>query len=373
MKEKKFRDRLFHVLNTEGMANVMSAIMTIVLGMLVGLVVLLIISPDTAWGAFFNLLTGGFATNGLLKGLGNIFYYSVPIIMTGLSIGFAYKAGEFNIGASGQYTMGAITAIYVAILGEPLFGNSTWLFAIILGTISGGIWALAAGLLKVYRGVNFVISGIMLNYIGIFVVNWMIKSSERIYDKSRNWTQLIPDNTIIPRLGLDKIFGNKPVNIGFILVILSAIIIYFVLKRTILGYEMKACGLNAEAAGYAGINVKKSVLLSIVIAGALAGLGGALYYLAAPGTRHTVADVIKQEGYTGISVALLGMLNPIGIIFSGLFIAYLQVGGLHMQSYGLEPEIVDVITAVIIFFCAFSYKLKQVYYRIIRLMEGGRK
>lgn len=371
MKTKSFsKEKMWEVLYSDSFASIISALMTIILGMLAGLIILLVISPETAWGAFTNLLTGGLAVNGFRRGMGSILYYAVPIILTGLSIGFAYKTGEFNIGASGQYTMGAVTAIFVAVLGENVFGNCTWLVAIILGAVAGGVWALVAALLKVHRNINVVISGIMLNYVGIFVVNWIIKKSS-VYEKSRNWTAEIPDVAVIPRLGLDHIFGNKPVNLGIIIAVAIAIVTYFVLKKTTFGYEMKACGLNQSAAKYAGINEKKTILKSLVIAGMFAGLGGALYYLAAQGTHHMVTDTIKQEGYTGISVALLGMLNPIGIIFTGLFIAYLQVGGLHMQSYGLEPEIVDVITAIIIFFCAFSFKLKQFYFKILNKIHGG--
>jgi simple sugar transport system permease protein len=199
----------------------------------------------------------------------------------------------------------------------------------------------------------------------------VIKKSPVIYEKTFNWTKSIPEDAIIPRIGLDKLFNGKQVNIGILFAILIAIIILFVLKKTTFGYEMKASGLNPDAAKYGGINVKKCKLVSMLISGALSGLSGGLYYLTSTGTRINVIDTIASEGFTGIAVAMLGMLHPIGTIFSGFFIAYLKVGGLNLQSFSLDPSIVDVITAVIIFVCAFAFKFKSAYIRLLAKMGGN--
>jgi len=206
----------------------------------------------------------------------------------------------------------------------------------------------------------------MTNWIGIFLVNHLI--SQTIIDTARNATPHITD-AALPGMGLGELFQGSDarpsaVNSGLLLAILAAIIIYIILDKTKFGYELKACGFNHDAAKYAGISEKRNVVTSMMISGALAGLGGGLHFLAGAGATMQVADVLATEGFTGISVALLGMSNPIGIIFGALLIAYLQIGGSHIQTYGFAPEIIQMVIAVIIYFCAFVLLIKMGLKRI---------
>jgi simple sugar transport system permease protein len=134
---------------------------------------------------------------------------------------------------------------------------------------------------------------------------------------------------------------------------------YIILEKTTFGYELKACGHNRFAAKYAGINETRSIVLSMAIAGMLAGVGGALFYLSGAGVYIEVVDVLAAQGFTGISVSLLGMSNPIGILFSGIFIAWLQIGGFYMQRYSFVPEFIQIITAIIIYCSAASLLIRN--------------
>jgi simple sugar transport system permease protein len=172
----------------------------------------------------------------------------------------------------------------------------------------------------------------------------------------------VADNANVPKMGLDKIFRDgfnvSSANGGIFLAIIFAIIIYFVLEKTAFGYELKACGYNRDSARYAGINEQRSIVVSMIMAGAMAGLGGALLYLADSGKGIRVVDVLAAEGFQGIPVALLGLNNPIGIIFSGLLVAHLNVGGFTMQLFDFAPQAIEIIIAVIIYFSAFALLLK---------------
>ena len=282
------------------------------------------------------ILQGGF-TDGI-QGIGQMLYLATPIIMTGLSVGFAFKTGLFNIGASGQFTAGAFAAVFVGV-------KFTFL----------------------PPGLH---SSIMMNYIGMYLVNMMIQRT--VYDQVKNQTMAVADGANLPKAGLDKLFPGTNINIGILIAILCVILIYIILNKTTFGYELKACGKNPNASKYAGINAKKSIVLSMVIAGALAGLGGALLYLADSGKYMQVLDVIAPEGFSGISVALLGLSNPIGILFAGLFIGHITVGGYNMQLFDFAPEVIDIIISAIIYCGALSLLFKNLIYKI-RMRKSAKK
>lgn len=334
---------------------VLSSVFAIVIGLLVGLVILLICNPGQAVPGFVTILTGAF-THGA-KGVGQVFYYSTTIILTGLSVGFAFKTGLFNIGASGQFIVGGFGAVYVGIMCENL-GSFHWVVALLAGVLLGAVWGSVPGLLKAFFNVNEVISAIMMNYIGMYAVNWFVKSYKPIFNNLRNESKPVLSTANIPKMGLDKIFPESSINGGFLIAVLAVIIIYIVLDKTTFGYELKAVGYNRDASRYAGINEKKSIILSMVIAGAIAGLAGACLYLAGTGKHIEIVDVIADEGFTGISVALLGLCHPIGILFSGIFIAYLTAGGFYLQLFEFSTEIIDIIVAIIIYFSAFALIVK---------------
>lgn len=328
-----------------------ASLIAIIVGLIVGALILIISNPSQAMEGITTILTSPF-THGL-KGVGQILYYATPIIMTGLSVGFAFKTGLFNIGAPGQLIVGGAAAVYVGIRCENL-GSVQWVVALLAALLVGLIWGAIPGICKAFFNVNEVIVCIMCNYIGMYLVNYFISENALLYDKKLSRSKAVALTANIPKMGLDKIFEGSSVNGGFFLAIIAVIIIYIILKKTVFGYELVAAGYSKDASKYAGMNEKRNIVLSMAISGALAALGGAMIYLAGSGKHIEVVDTLASEGFTGISVALLGLSNPIGILFAGLFIAYITAGGFYLQLLNFSKEIIDIIIAVIIYFSAFS-------------------
>lgn len=349
-----------NIFRGEGIVNFSSSILAIICGLVFGFIILLVSNPSQAYNGFMMVIQGGF-TDGM-KGVGDVLYYSTPIIMTGLSVGFAFKTGLFNIGASGQFTAGAFAAVFVGVKFTFLPGGIHWLVALLAAVLAGALWGCVPGILKAFFNVNEVISAIMMNYIGMYVVNLLIRNS--IYDQLKNQSMAVAPTAQLPKAGLDKLFPGASLNIGILIAILCVILIYIILNKTIFGYELKACGLNPDASKYAGINEKRNIILSMVISGALAGLGGALLYLAGSGKYLQVLDVIAPEGFSGISVALLGLSNPIGILFSGLFIGHITVGGYNMQLFDFVSEAIDIIIAAIVYCGALSLLFRTTIHKV---------
>ena len=353
------KKKLSHSNLNSSITSVLAALLCIVIGMAVGFLVLLAINPAHAWGdGFVRIIKGGFhdAPYGVGKELAN----AAPLIMTGLSVAFAFKTGLFNIGAAGQYTLGAYGALYCAIMLKM-----PWYVCLIVATILGGIWGAIPGFFKAYFNINEVITSIMFNWIGLYAVNTIIYGGGTgiMYDatktKSYSLRANFPD-AVIPDLGLGDLFSNKSTTIAVFLAILVAVIVWFVIDKTTFGYELKACGHNKDAARYAGINEKRNIILSMVIAGALAGFGAGLYYLSGVAEWNPQdSTALPGIGFDGISVALLASSNPIGTIFSAAFISHITTGGGFMDTNVFPPEIADVISGVVIYLCAFSLLFKN--------------
>ena len=329
----------------------LSSLFAILVGLLAGLLILLATNPSQAMEGFFTIVTGA-VTHGA-KGIGQVLYYATPLIMTGLSVGFAFQTGLFNIGASGQFIIGAFAAIYVG-LKFPQLGALHWVVAILAAMVAGFLWGAIPGICKALFNVNEVIACIMTNYIAMYLVNYLISTDSVLYDKIRNHSKEVLASAVIPKMGLDRIFAGSSVGGGFFIALLAVLVIYVILQKTVFGYELKAAGFNKHAARYAGMNENRNIILSMAIAGLLAALGGALLYLAGSGKHITIQDVLAAEGFTGISVALLGLSHPIGVVLAGLFIAYITAGGFYLQLLDFSTEIIDIIIAVIIYFSAFS-------------------
>ena len=361
-----------------GMSSAASSLIAILVGLIAGFVILLISNPANAFEGLWIILKGGF--NNGAKGVGQVLYYAMPIIMTGLSVGFAFKTGLFNIGAPGQLMVGGFVSVIVGVNCDWL-GVFHWPVALLCGMLAGGLWALLPGIFKAKLNVNEVISCIMLNYIGMYGINYLIKNLRNaqggflVYDQLKNQTMNVAASAVIPKMGLDSIFFNirgryvdaSSVNGGIFIAIALAVVVYIILQKTTFGYELKACGFNKDASRYAGINQDRSIILSMVIAGALAGTAGALMYLApASGLHIHVEEVLAANGFNGIPVALLGLSHPIGIIFAGLFIAYINVGGGFLSTLGYMKEIIDIIIAIIIYFSAFSLFVKGIIARLTK-------
>lgn len=361
------RDQFSRWFKSVSFQNFTSSLTAILAGLIVGLIILLITNPSKAWAGFGKIIAGGFT--GGLAGIGDILYYATPILLTGLSVGFAFKTGLFNIGAAGQYMVGQFASVYVALTFTGLPSLLHWMLATIAGFIVGALWGTIPGLFKAYLKVNEVITTIMFNYIGMYLVNMIITSTSHLYDLLTARTKNLPASSNIPKMGLNYIFLGSSVNGGIIIAIVVAIIIYIILNQTIFGYELKACGLNQDACKYAGINEKRSIVFSMMIAGGLAGLGGALAILAGSGNHIETIDVLAVNGFNGIPVALLGLSNPIGIIFSALFISHISQGGFYMQLHAFAPEIVDIILSVIIYFSAFALIIKVLISNIRRTRQ----
>ena len=338
--------------------NPLSAIVVLIVGLIIGLIVLLASDASRAFPAFATVLTFGFSS---MRHLGTVLLHATPIILTGLSVAFAFKTGLFNIGATGQFTLGGLVAIFLGIHMEFLPAPLRILIAITAAAAAGALWGAVPGLLKAFRNVHEVISCIMMNYIGMFFVNYLVINF--LLDFGHATSRRIPSSSALPSFGLQSIFRDNVrasnINIGIIIAIIIAVLIYVIIEKTTFGYELKACGFNKDAAKYAGISQNRNIAFSMMIAGALAGIGGALFFLNDTGLRLDTGESLRMEGFTGISVAFLGLNHPIGIIFSGILISYLLIGGSELQRFGFSIEVVEIVIAVIIYFCAFVFLVKN--------------
>ncbi len=341
--------------------NILASLISIGVGLIVGLILLYVLNAKAAGGAFVSLITTGFRSSDKFA---KVLYQAAPLIMTGLSVGFAFKTGLFNIGATGQYTVGAAFALIGAIQFQL-----PWYVCLLLAMIGGAIWGIFPGLFKALFNVNEVITSIMFNWIAMFAVNLTINNLPMMLakywggaqmDRTANLAQANP-NALIPRLGLDVLMKSNYMNISIFIAILFAILAWVILSKTTFGYELKACGFNRNASIYAGINAKRNIVLSMVIAGAFAGVGGGLYFLAGTG-QYTLLKQLLAAGFNGIPVALLATSNPIGTIFSAFFVSYIQVGGDAMQP-DFVREIIDIIISVIIYLAAFALLTRELLAR----------
>lgn len=348
MVDKKDRFNLKSITKSKGFSSFTAALMAIFLGLVFGFIIMLIANPGSAVAGFRYIVIGG------LRRVGDVFYFATPILMTGLAVGFAFKMGLFNIGASGQYTMGMFFALYVGFMWD-LPGSTHWIVAVIAGMVGGMIFGFIPGIFKALLNVNEVITSIMFNYIGMYFVDMMIQKNSAMYVSEMTRTKYLPETAQLPSLGV----AGSNVSVGIILAILIAIVLYIILEKTTFGYELKATGFNKYAAEYAGMKGKRNIILTMVIAGGMAGLGGAFAIMApsqiaGSSMTYEPINIIAANGFTGIAVSLLGNSHPLGIIFSATFISHIQRGGTLASLVGYKPEIIDIVIAVIIYFSAFA-------------------
>ena len=373
-----------NLLEKDGTRAVLASLISILIGLVVGAVIILIVGlsdPELglsgAWDGIRLVFGGLFSTGRSASGtltfgfnptnVGNMLFRATPLILTGLSVAVAFKTGLFNIGAPGQYLMGTAATLMLA-LGIPsksVPAGLIWIIAFLGGILAGAIWGCIPGLVKAFLNINEVLACIMTNWIAANLVTWMFDGSKYrnlventksgyIYKTSFNGVQT-------PKLGLDKIFPNSQVNGGILVAILIAVLVYVLMSKTTLGYELKACGANRHAARYAGINDKRNIVLSMAIAGALSGAAASLYYLAGNTEFFwSTYQSLPATGFNGIPVALLAASNPIAVIFTGCFMSMLDIVGLQMTNLTAYNEyITDVIIAVIVYLSAFSLVIKM--------------
>ena len=383
------------LLQKEGTKSVLASLIAILIGLAVGAIIILIVGifnpslgikgaiegVQLVFGGLFS--TGRNATGALTFGfnstnMGNMLFRATPLILTGLSVAVAFKTGLFNIGAPGQYLMGTAATLILAlsiptsVVPAPL----VWVIAFVGGCLAGAIWGCIPGLVKAFLNINEVLACIMTNWIAANLVTWLFDNGSLfanlqnhventktayIYKTSFNGVQTA-------KLGLDKIFPGSQVNGGIVVAIIIAILIFILMTKTTLGYQLKACGANRHAARYAGIADKRNIVLSMAIAGALSGAAASLYYLSGNTEFYWTSayQTLPATGFNGIPVALLAASHPIGVIFAGCFMSMLDIVGLQLTNLTAYNEyITDVIIAIIVYLSAFSL--------VIRMLISGHK
>ena len=339
------------------------AVLAIVSGLLAGAILIAVTGSDPFAG-YAYLFKGGLMS---IERLGDTLATSTPLILSGLSVAFAFKTGLFNIGASGQMLMGGLCATAV---GLTLSLPSVILLplALMASVLGGAIWALIPGILKARFNVHEVVSTIMMNWISYWVVYYAVPA----YFKGQfleTESRAIPDAASLKVNWLSQLFNGSFINLGLFLALAAVIIIAFILNRTVMGYELKAVGYNRFAAEYAGINVNRNIILSMMIAGALAGLGGATLYIG--NASNIQIGVLPAQGFDGIAVALLGANSPLGSMLAALFFGLLYSGkGFMNAMIQIPPEIADTIIATIIYFAATSVLIERLV-NLLRFRKRG--
>ena len=355
------------LIRSEGFQTLLASLVCILGGLLVGYIALLIIEPSGALEAIGAVLKSFFRYPGklMLKYCGQTLVRTVPLLMCSLSVLFAYKVGMFNIGVAGQYVAGACGCLYAA-----LAWNLPWLPCLIIGMAAGAVLGAASGWLKTQCNVNIVISGIMLNWIVLYLTNLIlgtVKSPNSPYTMSLQGSN---PSALIPSMGLGQFFNNeKSVTIAIPLAVVMAVVVWVVLNKTKFGYELKATGNNYHAAKYAGMKENRNIILTMAISGALAGMAAGLLFLTGIEDWETTVSSVPAMGFNGIAVAFLGGLSPIGSILSAFFIQYITVGGGNVDLTVYCSQISSLISSLIIYLCAFVAFFKFFIQTCIRKSE----
>ncbi|KRL02181.1 ABC transporter permease [Liquorilactobacillus capillatus] len=324
-------------------------LISIIAGFIIGAILMLVFGYDPIQN-YQNLLIGSL---GDVYSLGETLRNMIPLMLTALGFAVSSKAGFFNIGGPGQYLMGWFGAIVFALNFANL---PTWLLitgSLLSGALLGGIWSFIAGFLRAYFGTSEVITTIMLNYIALYFINFAIKNwlASKGSDSSPNIARRASLNTDF----LQKITNNSTFNWGFFIAIMTVFVIWVYFNKTRSGFEVRSVGLNEAASRYAGVNVKRTIIIAMLLSGLLAGLGGAIDGMG-NFQNISVSNSLPNVGFNGMAVALLAAENPIGIIFAALLFSALQIGGLSISVYSNTPsEIVDIVIASIIFFVGIKY------------------
>jgi len=329
---------------------VVHIILSIALGFLVGAIFLVILNipVDEAYGRLFS----PFKT---FKGISYIVIYAIPYIMTGLSVAFSFRTGVFNIGCEGQFVVGSMAACVTSIFLADLPSIVLIPLCFIAAMLAGAIWGMIVGVLKIKWGINEVLSMIMFNWIAFYLSNFIAGIPAIKTDGSAEATKNIGANasTLLSEETIAKLGLCPTANWGIIVALVMSVIVWFVIEKTSLGYELKACGYNKDAALYGGINVNRSILLALAISGAMAGLGGALQVM---GMGKRISIFAGQEGYgfAGIVVSLIGCSNPFGVVAAGFFYGLLMYGGSKLNLAGAPTQLVNVIVGTVVLFIAIS-------------------
>lgn len=376
--------------------SIASSLIAILFGLIIGSIVLLclsgyningtVIKGKSALLAIKYLFFGVFSEGRVSSNVGDMFNNAMPLILTGLSVAVAFKTGLFNIGAPGQYLMSTAITLFVALSIDSSVVSPViiWILAFAGGILAGALWALLPGLFKAFLNVNEVITCIMTNWISaIFVTGLFDKTIGPLRyllntSPTKNYAYVYVtahNNVATSKLGLDKIFAGSQINGGIIIAILIGILMYIIIYKTTFGFELRACGSNKNAAKYVGINEKRSIVYSMAIAGALSGAGAALYWLSGNTEFYwATSQSLPATAFNGIPVALLATNNPIGVIFSATFMAYLDVAGLQIKyNTPYNEYITSLIGAIIVYFSAFALWFYQLLSGKVKLFKHTRR
>lgn len=346
-----------NILKNNGVQSLLASLVCVILGLLIGYIVLLFINPNGAGEAITDVIKN-FLTYSKpetqVKYLGNTLVKTAPLLMCSLSILFAYKVGLFNIGAAGQYCIGVALSLYAA-----LAWGWSWLPCMLLAMLGGALLGAISGLLKSYCNVNEVISGIMLNWIVLYLTNMLLT---QVKEDTSPYTFVLSHknaSAILPSLGLGSLFnGNQYVGLALPLSIVIAILVWVVLEKTRIGYELRATGNNKNAAKYCGMAEKRNIIMTLAISGMLAGLGAAMLYLTGYEQWQCSTSSVPGMGFNGIAAAFLGGLNPIGAILASFFIQHITAGGAYVDKSMYCAQISDLISSIIIYLCGFVLFMK---------------
>ncbi len=343
----------------------LSPFFAVALGLFLGFV-LLLISGYNGFEAFFRLFQGAF---GNVRRFGNTLAFMTPLMFTGISVAFAFRTGLFNIGASGQFLVGGLAGVLVGVLID-LPPVAHHIVVILAATLAGAIWGSIPGILKAVFNIHEVVVSIMLNYTSIWVVQYfalLLVPNEQYETETAEIA-----HTASFKSEFLRNLTDSSIDYGFFIGIATLVIIYIILEKTTFGFELKAVGFNKNAAKYSGMKVNRNIIYSMAIAGALAGIGGALYYT---GYRSNLnIGILPTYGFDGIAVSLLGLNTPFGVFLSSFLFGALRGGGEFMTATtGISKEIVDVVIATIIYFSAITVVLERVIIKKIKSRKKGGK
>ena len=385
------KNRFLKLWHQDGTRSVMASVLSILVGLIAGSLIILIVGLCTpslglksVWDGVRLVFGGLFATGRDAAGsltfgfnpasVGNMLFRATPLILTGLSVAVAFKTGLFNIGAPGQYLAGTAATLFIALCvpSSVIPPEIIWFLAFFGGMLAGALWGAIPGMLKSLLNINEVLACIMTNWIAANLVTWMFDGSDfrNLVENTKSGYiyKTTYNGVATAKLGLDKLFPNSQVNGGILIAIVIAILMYILMSKTTLGYQLKACGSNRHAARYAGIADKRNIVLSMAIAGGLSGAAAALYYLSGNTEFFwSTYQTLPATGFNGIPVALLAASHPIAVIFTGCFMSMLDIVGLQLTNLTAYNEyITDVIIATIVYLSAFSLVIKM-------LLSGRRK
>ena len=340
-------------------------VIAILFGLLTGAIVMLVggFNPILAYTALVQKVFGN------MYNIGETIRQITPLIFTGLAVAFAFRTGLFNIGAEGQFIIGMVAATAVGISFElPAIIHAP--LAVLAGGIAGGLWGSVAGYLKAKRGVNEVITSIMMNWVALYLANWVMNTF--YVPKGQQRSEVIHESAMISLTWLSEMFDNARLHWGTLIAVVAAIFFYVIMWKTKTGYELRAVGFNPHASEYAGMNVSRNIFKAMFISGLFAGIGGASEIL---GVFHYQAILTAQPGYgfDGIAVALIGGNTPVGVVLAAILFGMLTFGGAGIQfSAGVPVELISVVIASVIFFVAAHGVVKIFLKPILQKKEGGK-